>query len=212
VPELNTFLAFTGIVLAVLLVPGPAVLFVVTRGVSLGVKGGVVSAAGVALGNAVWAMAAALGVAAVVAASGRWFSILKIAGGLYLIWLGIQRFRARDRLESTDVERGASLRRVFGQGVVVAVLNPKTALFFVALLPPFITPGNGPVWIQGLILGLWFSTVGLITDSSYATFAGGVGRPVLMRTIGSRAGNRVVGTTYIGLGAAALVSGSRSGD
>lgn len=215
-PDLPTFATFAVASLILLVTPGPAVLFVVARGVELGQRGGIASALGLAAGNLVWALAAAVGIAGLIAASQAAFTVLRVAGGAYLIYLGLSRLRRRDGGatdpgEAVPAAAGRSLWRPFRQGLVVNVLNPKLAVFFVAFLPPFIDPGVGPVWSQALALGVAFTALGLATDGAYAVVAAGAGRSVLRRATSSRIGRWFVGGTYLGLGVLAIASADPAG-
>jgi threonine/homoserine/homoserine lactone efflux protein len=134
-----------------------------------------------------------------IVASALAFSIVKYAGAAYLVYLGVRKLLERD--EPTGVARGReTLRRAFARGAVVNVLNPKTALFFLAFLPQFIDADRGGVWSQALVLGLVFVTLGLVSDSLYALAAGSVGSLLRRRRRGLRYGSGVV---YVGLGAVA---------
>ena len=157
--------------LALLLIPGPSVLFVVFQSAEQGRRVGLASVAGIHLGSLVHVAAASAGLSALIVASSLAFSVVKYAGAAYLIYLGIRKLLDRDA--ETQVEREPEpLRRAVVRGMVVNVLNPKTALFFLAFLPQFVVPDRGGVWSQALVLGFIFVGLGLITDSLYALAAG----------------------------------------
>lgn len=206
----TAYLLFLGASLVLLLTPGPAVLYIVARSVEQGRLGGIVSVAGVGLGNLAHVVAAAVGVSAIIAASALAFSVLKYLGAAYLIWLGIRTLRAPVAPVTLEIE-GKPLRRLFSEGAVVATLNPKTALFFLAFLPQFTSPAAGAVWLQILLLGGSFVALGLATDGLYALTAGSL-RHVFRNSLKVlRAQKLVSGTIYIGLGLMTAVSGSQDG-
>jgi threonine/homoserine/homoserine lactone efflux protein len=196
--------------LVLLLTPGPAVLYVVTRSVDQGRKAGLISVLGIQTGTLFHVFAAALGLSAILVSSALAFDVVKYLGAAYLIYLGIKKLLTREELElSKPVER-KSLRRIYSQGVVVNILNPKTALFFFAFLPQFVDPSKGNVPLQMALLGLMFTTMALMTDSSYALAAGTAGGWLRGNMRFLRFQRYFSGTIYIGLGlTAALASGHR---
>jgi threonine/homoserine/homoserine lactone efflux protein len=204
---------FGGFVLASLLLaitPGPAVLYIVTRSLTQGRRSGLASVAGVALGNLGNAVAAAVGLAAVFAVSSLAFTIVKFAGALYLVWLGIQALRAPRVADSAIAPRPATPARVFRDGFLVALLNPKTTIFFAAFLPQFMSTA-APSLAQTLALALTFIVIAGTSDSVYALAAGSVG-PALARTGGLRTlGRLLAATAFFGLAAYTAMSGSRTG-
>jgi len=209
-PLLSAFLA-ASFVLAV--TPGPGVFYIVARSVTQGRLSGLASVAGVALGNLGNAIGASLGLAALFAISSLAFTVVKYAGALYLVWLGIQALRARRDTPAVDAIDAplpaVALRRVFIDGFVVALLNPKTALFFAAFLPQFIDTAHAPM-AQTIALGVLFVAMAAVTDSLYALTAGAV-RPWLQRTKGiGAAGRYLTGGAFIGLGILAAVSGQKA--
>lgn len=209
----RAWLAFAAASLVLTVVPGPAVMFVLARGVDLGRRGALLSAAGLALGNLAWAVAAGLGVASLVASSEVALTILRWAGAAYLAYLGVTRLR-RPLGSGAGVESSAggvppaaaADRRAFRQGVVVNLLNPKIAVFVVAFLPAFLEPERGSVAAQGLVLGLTFATIGWVTDSGYAVAAGSIGRERLERFGGGWLGRVALGGTYLALAAVTLLA------
>lgn len=208
--DLTAYLLFLGASLVLLLTPGPAVLYIVARSVEQGRLGGIVSVAGVGLGNLAHVIAAAVGVSAIIAASALAFSVLKYLGAAYLIWLGIKTLRTRVTPITLQVE-GKPLARLFTEGAIVAALNPKTALFFLAFLPQFISPAAGAVWLQILLLGGSFVLLGLATDGLYAIAAGSLRNLFRDSLRVLKAQKLVSGTIYIGLGVMTAVSGSQNG-
>src|SRR5258708_11657602 len=162
--------------LILLLTPGPAVLYIVARSVNQGRRAGLASALGVELGNSVHVLAATLGLSAILLTSALAFSIVKYAGAAYLIYYGIRTLLTPITTEVSLVEPTRNLRGTFSQGVVVGVLNPKTALFFLAFLPQFVNGGEGNLGVQILILGLIFVAIGVTADSLSAPLSGTAGR------------------------------------
>ena len=201
-PDSGTLWVFCLASLALLLIPGPAVLYVVVQGAEQGRRGGLASVAGIHLGTLVHVAAATVGLSALIVTSAVAFSAVKYAGAAYLIYVGVRKLLGRDEPSLEPGRPRVSYRRAFVRGAVVNVLNPKTALFFLALLPQFVDPDRG-VWSQALVLGLVFVALGLVTDSLYALAAGTVGSVLRRRRRGMRYGSGVV---FIGLGAAAAVA------
>jgi threonine/homoserine/homoserine lactone efflux protein len=202
-PDSGTAWIFCVTALALLLMPGPAVLYVVVQGAEQGRRVGLASVAGIHLGTLVHVFAATVGLSALIAASALAFNVVKYAGALYLIYVGARKLLGRDDPGLERGEQRVSYRRAFVRGTVVNVLNPKTALFFLALLPQFVDPDRGDVWSQALVLGLLFVVLGLVTDSLYALAAGTVGGFLRRRRRGMRYGSGIV---FVGLGAAAALA------
>lgn len=200
-PDGSTLVLYCGAVLALLVIPGPSVLYIVTRSVDQGRRAGLVSVAGIHVGTVVHVAAATFGISALVARSATAFTVVKLAGAAYLIAVGVVRILRRSPTAEVDATP-RSLRTVFLQGVVVNVLNPKTALFFLAFLPQFVDPDRGPVALQTAFLGVVFIVLGVLSDGAYALAAGSARRWL-------RVDRRVAGTVYVGLGMAAATSGSR---
>jgi len=196
-----------------ILTPGPVVLYIVARSVSHGPRAGLASVMGAELGNAVHAIAAALGLAALLASSALAFSVVKYLGAAYLVYLGIRKLASRTEDGAPGAREAvpAALGVVFAQGVAVAVLNPKTALFFLAFLPQFVDPGRGSSTAQILMLGGLFVGLAVVSDSAYALLAGRLGRWLWSHPRFVRGERYVSGTVYIGLGAMAALSGPVGG-
>ncbi|MEV6154806.1 LysE family translocator [Nonomuraea sp. NPDC052129] len=209
-PDFATLALFCAATLALLLVPGPAVLFIVTRSVAQGRSAGLVSVLGVHAGSVVHVVAAALGISALVAASATAFTVIKYAGVAYLVWLGVRKLMNRTSAsaeETLEVETH-SKRRMFWEGFVVNVLNPKTAIFFLAFLPQFTDPAAGPVAPQILVLGLVWMGLGMTTDGTYALLSSALAGRVRRST---RARRRLdIGTGLVYLGLAALLTGEKA--
>ncbi len=206
-PELSTLLLFAGASLALALVPGPAVLYIVARGVEGGRSAGFASAFGVALGGLVHVALAAVGLSAILASSASAFAVVKWLGVAYLVWLGLSRIFAGDgEAHASPSVEAASPSRIFSQGVIVNILNPKTALIFLAFLPQFVEPGHGAAWSQMMVLGFVFVGVAMCTDAAYALVSGTASEWLRRRSESRsfRRGSRYVsGGIYLALGAAA---------
>jgi threonine/homoserine/homoserine lactone efflux protein len=209
-PDLPSFTIFVVAALVLLVTPGPAVLYIVARSIDQGRGAGLVSVAGVHVGTLVHVAAAAGGLSALLAASAVAFTTLKYLGGAYLIYLGVRRMIARPSPVGVERVPRRRLQRAFVDGMVVNVLNPKTALFFLAFLPQFVDPSRGSIGGQVLSLGALFVALGLVTDGCYAVTAGSAAR-WLRRHPQFHASERwVSGGVYVGLGlVAALSSGHR---
>lgn len=199
-PELPLLMGFVGASLVLALTPGPAVVYIIARTLAQGRACGLASVLGVALGNLCNAVGAAVGLAALFAVSAFAFTVVKWAGAAYLIYLGVRLWRAAplDVANAPQPPR-QSARRVFRDGIVVAALNPKTALFFAAFLPQFIDATGSPL-AQTLALGGVFVCVAGCTDLMYVMAASLIA-PRLGRVTRQAAwGNRIAGTSFIGLG------------
>ena len=198
-PDSTAVWLFCVAAMALLAIPGPAVLYVVVQSAEQGRRAGIASVGGIHVGSLVHVAAATAGLSALIVASAVAFSAVKFAGAAYLVYLGIRKLLERPVV--TEVERPPEpLRRAFSRGIVVNVLNPKTALFFLAFLPQFVDRSRGGVWSQVLVLGLLFVLLGLVSDSLYALAAGTVGGLLRRRRSALRYGS---GAVYIGLGALA---------
>jgi threonine/homoserine/homoserine lactone efflux protein len=201
---------FISAALVLLLVPGPAVLYIVARSVEQGRLAGFVSDLGIHSATLVHVAAASLGLSAVLASSALAFSIVKYAGAAYLIWLGLRKIFGRN--EAADVGLAAQdhgYGRLFRDGFIVNLLNPKTALFFLAFLPQFVEVDRGHVAMQVAFLGLLFTVLGFITDGCYALAAGTAGS-WLKRSRGYLRFERYVsGVLFIGLGLTAAFAGNQ---
>jgi threonine/homoserine/homoserine lactone efflux protein len=210
-PSPEVFAAFAVASLALLIVPGPSVLYIVTRSIDQGRSAGLVSVLGIHTGSIVHVAAAALGVSAILASSAVAFGVVKYVGAAYLIWLGIRTMRERHEERPSGPIRDRSLGRVYAQGVVVNVLNPKTALFFLAFLPQFVDVSRGGVTAQIVILGLTFILLGFVSDGSYALVAARVSRRLSTRRRAEPGALRrwLPGLTLIGLGIVSAVTGKR---
>jgi threonine/homoserine/homoserine lactone efflux protein len=205
IPDPGTLVVFALASLALAVVPGPAVLYIVAQSVHGGRRAGVVSAFGVASGGMVHVLAAVVGLSALLAASAEAFTAVKLIGAGYLIWLGIRTLlSADDRIGGRAAER--TLGRTFRQGVVVNVLNPKTALFFLAFLPQFVDPHESTRGQLALLGGI-FVVIALSSDLLWALVAGTAGAVLRRSRTFLRVQRYVSGTIFVGLGALAATSG-----
>jgi threonine/homoserine/homoserine lactone efflux protein len=205
VPSLSTYAVFLATAMALLAIPGPAVLYVVTRSIEMGRAGGVASVAGITTGTIVHVALATAGLSSLILASRTAFGAVKYVGAAYLIVLGLRRLLTREdeRVDEEAVPR--TRRRAYTQGVVVNLTNPKTIVFIFAFIPQFVDPSARHVWLQVLVLGLSFALLGFVSDNVYALAAGAVAD----RLRGSRKIARFErwfgGSILIGLGVAAAV-------
>lgn len=207
-PEISQVYIFAGASLALLLVPGPAVLYILARSVSQGRRAGLVSVLAIETANSCHATAAALGLSAILLSSALAFNIVKYLGAVYLIYLGIRKLAKREEDQPQTMNEPQSLWRIYSQGVIVNLLNPKVALFFFAFLPQFVNVNNGHTTTQILTLGALFVGMAIITDSLYAILGGSIAQ----RLKGNRRflkGQRYFsGLIYVGLGITTALSGS----
>jgi threonine/homoserine/homoserine lactone efflux protein len=210
-PSPTTYGLFILTALALLAIPGPAVLYVVSRSIDQGRSAGFASVFGITTGTVVHVTLASVGLSSLVLASHVAFDAVRYVGAAYLVFLGVRRLltkRADDGVE----ERGPRTRReLYTQGLVVNLLNPKTIVFIFAFIPQFVDVGAGHVWLQIMLLGLTFAGLGLASDSLYALVAGSVADRLRDTPVIARVERWVGGTVLIGLGlAAALVAPHRS--
>jgi threonine/homoserine/homoserine lactone efflux protein len=209
-PPAHDLLLFLMAGIVLLVIPGPAVLYIIARSVDQGRKAGIASCSGIATGGLAHVLAATLGLSALLVSSAMAYSTVKYAGAAYLVYLGIRKFRERPGAgEGTGRVQPASLREIYVQGILVQVLNPKTALFFFAFLPQFVNPARGSVAFQFLALGLLFIGLGFLSDSLWALTAGSAAGWLRHNPKFLRHQHQVSGTVYIGLGMAAALGGSR---
>jgi threonine/homoserine/homoserine lactone efflux protein len=201
VPESDALALFAIAALALLVIPGPAVLYIVAQSAAHGRLAGVVSVAGIHVGTLVHVAAAAVGLSALIVSSAVAFSVVKYAGAAYLVYVGIRRLLTREPAELLPA-RSEPLAGLFAQGVVVNVLNPKTALFFLAFLPQFVDPER-TVWTQVVVLGATFVALGFVSDGLYALAAGSLGRWLRTRR---RVLRYASGTVFVGLGVSAALA------
>ena len=205
-PHLPVFLVAA---LILLLTPGPAVLYIVARSLDQGRTAGFVSVLSIETGNLVHVLAATLGLSAILMSSALAFSIVKYLGAAYLIYLGVRRLLTREADHQPALIQHQQLRRIYRQGVLVAALNPKTALFFLAFLPQFVDASQGAIALQFLTLGCLFVLMAIVTDGLYALAASTAGQWFKRSRAFLRIDRWVVGSVYIGLGLTAAFADAR---
>jgi threonine/homoserine/homoserine lactone efflux protein len=204
-PTPSTIALFSLAAVALAVVPGPAVAYIVTQSVDKGRRAGLVSALGVASGGIVHVAAAIVGLSALIASSATAFTAVKLVGAAYLIIVGIRRILGHDDEETTEAAP-ADLRRLYRQGAVVNVLNPKTALFFLAFLPQFVDPDRGSVTLQIAVLGLLFAAIALVSDATYALLADALAGRIRRTGTGARIRRYLTGGIFIALGVSAAAA------
>ncbi len=207
-PPLTQLLLFVPAAILLAITPGPAVTYIIARSIDQGRKAGLVSVLAVASGNFVHAIGASLGLSAILASSALAFDIVKYLGAAYLIYLGIRALVSKTQVETMQSVESKKLSKIYRDGVVVGILNPKTALFFLSFLPQFVDSTRA-VSGQMLFLGLLFVTLAALTDSLYAVAASTAGRWLRGNIRFRQAQRYVTGTVYIGLGVTAALSGGR---
>ncbi|HEY2461913.1 MAG TPA: LysE family translocator [Candidatus Acidoferrum sp.] len=208
IPSHSSLLLFFSSALLLLAIPGPAVFYIVGRSIGHGRTAGVVSALGISVGTLFHVAAAAVGLSALLMSSATAFATVKYLGAAYLIFLGVQKIRSRESFGISSETSRTKLSRIFAQGVVVNVLNPKTALFFFAFIPQFVDASRGNPVSQILFLGILFAVMGVITDSLWAVFAGSVARQLRGNARWASLQRYVSGGILISLGFAAAFAGS----
>jgi threonine/homoserine/homoserine lactone efflux protein len=208
IPNHSSLLLFVSAALVLLAIPGPAVLYVTSRSIGQGRAAGFVSALGIGVGTLVHVTAAAVGLSALLMSSAAAFGAVKYLGAAYLIYLGVQKLRAKESFGLSQEAPRTRLSRIFGQGIVVNVLNPKTALFFFAFLPQFVDASRGKVAAQIMFLGLLFAFMGVLSDSVWALFAGTLAHALKRNTRWMRTQRYVSGGMLISLGVATAFAGS----
>jgi threonine/homoserine/homoserine lactone efflux protein len=210
IPSATSIGVFAVAATLLLLTPGPAVLYVVARSVEQGRIAGLASVFGITTGTLVHVLASTLGLSALLASSAFAFALVKYAGAGYLIYMGVRRIlKGTDRPTSPLKLPKRSLRRLYRDGFIVNLLNPKTALFFLAFLPQFVDPARGAVPVQIAFLGLLFTLMGLTSDGLYALVAGAAGAWVKRQSRYSDWERYVTGGVFIGLGVTAALAGGR---
>ncbi len=207
-PALSTIAFFLLAALGLLLLPGPAVLYIITRSVAQGRRAGLASVLGIELASLTHAVAAALGLSALLLTSALAFSVVKYLGAAYLIYLGVRTLLSREELQQAPVQVPRSFSQLFAQGFLVNLLNPKTALFFYAFLPQFVDPTRGAAVGQILLLGALFVLLASCTDSLYALLGSTVGKFLIRKAYFRQIQRYVTGCVYIVLGFTVAVTGS----
>jgi threonine/homoserine/homoserine lactone efflux protein len=205
-PTASTIALFLLAATALAIVPGPAVAYIVTQSIDQGRRAGIVSALGVASGGLVHVAAATVGLSALIASSATAFTVVKLVGAAYLIVVGIRRILSGDADEDEQPALRAPLRRVYRQGVIVNVLNPKTALFFLAFLPQFVDPDRGAVWPQVAVLGVVFVSVAVLSDMTYALVSDAIAGRIRRSGTGAKVRRWLTGGVFIALGVTAAAA------
>jgi len=197
----TTLLTYMTILFGFVFIPGPAVILTLARATGSGTRVGIATGLGIAAGDLVHTAMTVLGLSAIILASAFLFNLIKYLGAAYLVYLGIKAILEQTDLEPLNGVGGISPPQAFRQAILAEILNPKSALFFLAFLPQFVRPENGSVALQLAVLGVLFVAMGLFSTMVVALSAGGVGRflrrnPVIMRWQG-----KAVGSIYCALGA-----------
>ena len=201
---------FVTAALILLLTPGPAVLFIVARSLEQGRPAGVVSALGVGTASFLHVIVAALGLSALLMQSAIAFGVVKYLGAAYLIYLGIKTLRSPSDMSEIQTVGNSPLSRIFVQGFIVNLLNPKTALFFFAFLPQFVDPARGAVTPQVIFLGMIFVVMAITSDSTYAVVAGTARQVIVGNQRLGKLQKNFAGMIYIGLGITTALTGHHS--
>ena len=205
--QLSVLLLFMATSLPIVLAPGPSVAYVTTTTLNSGRRSGLSAVLGVELGYVIHVVAAVAGLSAVVAASAGAFTVVKLAGACYLVWLGGKAWRSRDGRSLRDLAPSADAvpaRRAFTRGLLIGGLNPKTAVFFLSFLPVFVQPTGLPTWAQMTILGLVFIAMATVPDTAWAL--GGSALRRLLPALRMKTMERISGTVFFGLAAYALTA------
>lgn len=208
-PTIETVMLFMAAAVALNVTPGPSILYVMSRSVGQGRTAGLVSALGLGTGSLIHAGAAALGLSVILAYSPLAYTVVKYLGAGYLVYLGVRILLGRDRHLSTAVLAHVSLTRVFWQGVVTELLNPKIVLFFMSFLPQFVDPARGSVAGQTLFLGLLFHVTGVPINMLVAVVGGAIASWLSQNPVCDRVRNGLAGTVLIGLGVRLALSERR---
>lgn len=205
-PTPSTVAVFLVAAFALAVVPGPAVTYIVTQSIDQGRRAGLVSALGVATGGLVHVAAATVGLSALIASSAEAFTVVKLVGAAYLIAVGIRRILSGDEDERAEGGLRAPLTHIYRQGVVVNVLNPKTALFFLAFLPQFVDPDRGAVWPQVALLGTLFVLVAVLSDMTYALVSDAIAGRLRRTGTAARVRRWLAGGVFVALGISAAAA------
>jgi threonine/homoserine/homoserine lactone efflux protein len=208
IPGTANLSLFVVAAVALLVVPGPAVLYIVARSVEQGRLAGFVSDLGIHSATLVHVLAAALGLSALLASSALAFAIVKYAGAAYLIWIGLKKILGRVEAGEVKALKRVGYGRLYRDGFIVNLLNPKTALFFLAFLPQFVEVDRGHVVSQIVFLGLLFTGLGFVSDGCYALAASAAGNWLRQSRAYLNFERYVSGVIFIGLGLTAAFAGN----
>ena len=198
--DLTTLVAYGAVVLGFVFIPGPATLLTVARATSSGTRVGIATGVGIAAGDMIHTFMAIVGISAVIATSAVLFSIIKYIGAADLVYLGIRAMLERTPANLTAGTLPISAGKAVRQAILAEVLNPKTALFFLAFLPQFVVPENGSVMLQLTILGILFVLLGLVSTVVFAVCAGGLGNFLRRNPTVLKWQGKAVGGIYCALG------------
>ncbi len=209
-PDTTSLLLFATANFLVLIVPGPSVMYTVTRSLEQGRRAGLLSVYGLALGTFPHALGVALGVAGLLSSSVIAFEFMRYAGAAYLVYLGVCRFRQKGAGSVTERRKTKNGMAAFWESFTVGVLNPKSVLFFLAFLPQFVDPARGNPLVQTLLLWLISQIMAVGVGSAYAMAAAWLRQWLLRRATRPATGNYIAGSIYVFLGLALAVTGSRS--
>ncbi|ELR68428.1 RhtB family transporter [Fulvivirga imtechensis AK7] len=205
--EASQLITFIIASIILLVIPGPAIFFIVAKSIDQGRTAGIVSVLGIQLGTLFHIGAASLGISAILVTSALAFSLVKYAGAAYLIYLGVKALISKNDTTGLNVEvKKQKLNKVFFQGMIVNVLNPKTALFFFAFLPQFINPAAGSPTVQIFTLGLLFIILSIVSDGIYAMLAGSIKGFLHRNPVRIKIQKYISGVIYIILGLVTLVA------
>ena len=208
--DITSLIIFISAALALIVSPGPAVLFVVARSLEQGRIAGIVSTLGITFASLIHVIFAAIGLSTLLMKSALAFSVIKYLGAAYLIYLGIRALTTKAQATNVQEVEPVKLSSLFVQGFIVNIFNPKTALFFLAFLPQFVDPSRGSALLQIVVLGTIFLVMALVSDSIYAVVAG-TAKELLSGSMGmARAQKYIAGTIYIALGITTALSGSNN--
>ena len=204
-PSLSTYSVFLATAIVLLMIPGPAVLYVVTRSIEMGRSGGLASVAGITTGTVVFVALAAVGLSSLILASTAVFDAVKYVGAAYLLVLGVRRLLGRGLEPPEEEAVPRTRRRAYAQGVFVNLTNPKTIVFVFAFLPQFVNPNAQHAWVQVVALGLSFALLGFLSDSMWALAAGTVADRLRGSTGIAWVQRWIGGSVLVGLGILAAV-------
>jgi len=196
----GTLLTYCAIVLGFVFIPGPATLLTVARATTSGTRVGLATGAGITAGDIIHTAFAVVGISAIIAASATLFTVIKFVGAGYLVYMGTKAILTKDASLLGPIERRLTASQAFQHGVLAEVLNPKTALFFLAFLPQFVRPENGAVFLQLSILGVLFALIGFLSTIVFACSAGSLGRLLRRHPAVAKWQGKVVGGIYCALG------------
>jgi threonine/homoserine/homoserine lactone efflux protein len=196
----TTLLTYLAVLTGFVFLPGPAVLLTLARSASFGPKVGIATGLGIATGDLAHTMMAVFGLSAILAASALLFSLIKYAGAAYLIYLGIRAIFEKTEIGSFMRSPAITAAKAYRQAVIAELLNPKSALFFLAFLPQFVHPGNGTIPVQLALLGILFVVTGAVSSIAYALAGGSINRFLQRNAFIGRWQGKVVGGIYCALG------------